>query len=72
MTGFMIQPLMPLLSSGRGGDVGFGNEYISVGENIEPARMIETGRKSAHRKAGGSPRRLACRPAFGRGYIDGG
>jgi hypothetical protein len=53
------------------GSVRLGDQDVAVGKSIEPARMIEVSRVSAHRKTRSSCRRHTVGPAFCRGDVEG-
>ncbi len=49
---------------GLGWSIGFGNQYIAIGKNIQPARVVKVSRKGGHRKARALPLALYLKANF--------
>jgi hypothetical protein len=61
---------LPLLGPLR--RIGFRDQHVAIGQNIEPARMVEIAREGGHRKPGGRGRFRSGRPALGGRDVDDG
>ncbi len=60
---------LAVLRFGRG--IGFCDKHVTVGKDVEPARVVETGCVRVYRKAGCRGRRDARRPTLGRSDMNG-
>ena len=69
MKNVITQPWMPSLSSGRGGALRLGDQHVAIGQDIEPARMIEVLGEGGHLQARCRRRLRAGGPAFRRGDV---